>query len=205
VKRLLATSALIALGATAYRLLLREPVLTWGATRAEAAAPLPGDQLIDAPDGVSTRAISFDAPPEAVWPWLAQIGPAPRGGIYTYDWIENLLGLNMHSADTILEQYQHPAVGEQLGFGPNTMILEAVERDRHIVWRSADGNWVWAFVLVPTDSGGTRMISRNSFRLNRLVDRIGKFPMEPGSLVMERKMLLGFKQRAERLARERPA
>lgn len=200
---MLATSALIALGAALYRAFLREPILTWGATGSEVRASLPGDDLIDSPDGVSTRAISIDAPPGDVWPWLAQMGPSPRGGIYTYDWIENLLGLNMHSADTILEEFQHPEVGEELGLGANKMVLAAVEPDRHMVWRSSDGNWVWSFVLVPTGSGGTRMLSRNSFRLNRLQDRIGMLPMEPGSLVMERKMLLGFKERAERLARER--
>ncbi len=66
-------------------------------------------------------------------------------------------------------------------------------------WRSRDGNWVWAFILREQD-GRTRLISRNRFRLPRLVDRIGMIPMEPGSLVMERKMLLGIKQRAERLS-----
>jgi hypothetical protein len=77
-----------------------------------------------------------------------------------------------------------------------------VERERVLATRSADGNWVWSFVLDERD-GKTRLISRNRFRLPRLRDRIGMVPMEPGSLVMERKMLLGIKQRAEALARER--
>jgi hypothetical protein len=70
--------------------------------------------------------------------------------------------------------------------------------------RSADGNWVWSLVLDERD-GQTRLISRNRFRLPRLRDRLGMIPMEPGSLVMERKMLKGIKQRAERLAREQAA
>jgi hypothetical protein len=70
--------------------------------------------------------------------------------------------------------------------------------------RSADGNWVWSFVLEERD-GRTRLISRNRFRLPRLRDRLGMIPMEPGSLVMERKMLKGIKERAERLAREQAA
>jgi hypothetical protein len=65
--------------------------------------------------------------------------------------------------------------------------------------RSADGNWVWVFILEEKD-GRTRLISRNRFRLPRLRDKLGMIPMEPGSLVMERKMLLGIKRRAERLA-----
>ena len=69
----------------------------------------------------------IDAPASAVWPWLAQMGPAPRGGAYTYDWIENLLGLDMHSADQVLPEFQHPAVGDTIGLGANRMRIERVE------------------------------------------------------------------------------
>ena len=182
--------------AALYRALLRRPILTWGATRAEAGARLPGDELLEHADGVATRAISIDAPARAVWPWLAQMGPAPRGGAYTYDWIENLLGLDMHSADRVLPEFQHPAVGDTMGYGSNLMRLERVEPERVLAWRSEDGNWVWTFVLTERD-GGTRLISRNRFRLHTLAARIGMVPMEPGSLLMERKMLFGIKQRAE--------
>lgn len=183
-----------------YRLAGRRWVMQWGAASGEAAAQLAGDELIESPDGVSTRAISIDAPPDKVWPWIVQIGPAPRGGVYTYDWIENLLGLNMHSVDEVLPEFQHPEIGDAIGMGANTMIIELVDPNRAIAWRSADGNWVWSFVLREQD-GKTRLISRNSFRLNRLIDKIGMLPMEPASLIMERKMLLGMKERAERLAR----
>jgi hypothetical protein len=182
-----------------YYALLRRPILTWGATEAEATARLPGDELLEHADGVATRAISIEAPADAVWPWLAQIGPAPRGGAYTYDWIENLLGLNMHSADHVLPEFQHPQAGDTIGYGSNLMRLERVEPEHVLAWRSDDGNWVWTFVLSERD-GGTRLISRNRFRLPTLAARIGMVPMEPGSLLMERKMLLGIKQRAERLA-----
>jgi hypothetical protein len=86
------------------------------------------------------------------------MGPRPRGGAYTYDWIENLLGLNMHSADRVLPEFQHPQIGDTIG--------------------------------------------RNRFRLPTAIARIGMLPMEPGSLVMERKMLRGIKERAERLSVE---
>lgn len=184
-----------------YRSMGRRWVLEWGATAAEAASRLPGDELISEPDGVATRAITVNAPADMVWPWIVQIGPAPRGGVYTYDWIENLLGLNMHSVDEVLPEFQNPQIGDALGMGANKMIIELVDTNRAIAWRSADGNWVWSFVLHEED-GKTRLISRNSFRLPRLIDKIGMVPMEPGSLVMERKMLLGMKQRAERLARQ---
>ena len=155
--------------------------------------------MLEDADGVATRAVTIDAPPSAVWPWIAQMGPSPRGGAYTYDWIENLLGLDMHSADEVLPEYQHPEVGDGFGYGPNEMSYAIVDPEHVLATRSADGNWVWTFVL-EEQGGATRLISRNRFRLPALKDRIGMIPMEPGSLVMERKMLLGIKQRAERLS-----
>jgi hypothetical protein len=157
--------------------------------------------LLEDADGIATRAITIDAPRSAVWPWIAQMGPSPRGGAYTYDWIENLLGLDMHSADTVLPEYQHPHVGDGFGYGTNKMSFKIVEPEHVLATQSADGNWVWTFVLEEHD-GRTRLISRNRFRLPRPKDKVGMIPMEPGSLIMERKMLLGIKQRAERLAAE---
>ena len=187
-----------ALGVLGY-LRIRQPILTWGATQEEAAGPLPGDELLPAADGASTRAIDIDAPPSAVWPWLAQMGPSPRGGAYTYDWIENLLGLDMHSVDRVLPEYQHPRVGDTIELGSNRMRLELVKPRHALAWRSEDGNWVWTFVLV--DGGGrTRLISRNRFRLASLTARIAMLPMEPGSLVMERRMLGEIKRLSEGLA-----
>ena len=72
--------ASIAAAASLYQLLLRRPILNWGATDAEANARLPGDELLEEADGVATRAITIDAPASAVWPWIAQMGPSPRGG-----------------------------------------------------------------------------------------------------------------------------
>ncbi len=198
-KKLLEISAALALAAVLYTRRLRGPILTWGATADEAAARLPGDELLEDAGGVATRAITIDAPASAVWPWLAQMGPSPRGGAYTYDWIENLLGIDIHSVDRVLPEFQHPEVGEGFGLGVNRMSYARVEPERVLALRSADGNWVWSFVLDEQD-GRTRLISRNRFRLRRLRDRVGMLPMEPGSLVMERKMLRGIKQRAERLA-----
>ena len=190
----------VALGVVYVRF-VRSPILSWGATSAETDAALPGDELLTDPDTVATRAIDIDAPASVVWPWIAQMGPSPRGGAYTYDWIENLLGLDMHSVDHVLPEFQNPEIGDTIGYGSNRMQLERVEPERVLAWRSEDGNWVWTFVL-EEDEGSTRLISRNRFRLPSLVSRIGMLPMEPGSLVMERKMLNGIKQRAERLARE---
>jgi hypothetical protein len=191
--------ALAAVLLVIYSRLLRRRVLTWGASELEASSHLPGDELLDEADGVSTRAIGIEASAAAVWPWLVQMGPSPRGGAYTYDWIENLLGLNMHSADHVLPDFQDARVGDTIGLGSNEMRLERVEPGHVLAWRSADHNWVWSFVL-DERNGTTRLISRNRFRLSTPLGRLGMLAMEPASLVMERRMLLGIKQRAERLS-----
>lgn len=190
-----------------YRRALRAPILTWGASEGEAMRPLPGDDLLEGADVVSTRAVTIDAPPVDVWPWLVQMGPG-RGGAYTYDWIENLFGLGMHSADAVHPEWQELAVGDVLPGRASlpAMCVEVLEPEHALVLRSEDGDWVWAFTL--EDHGGaTRLLSRNRIALREpsLGDRLGMAVMEPGSLVMERRMLLGIKERAERLAGERKA
>ena len=200
-KTLLVTAGALIGGAALYRSFLRAPILTWGATRDEASRRLPGDELLEEADGTATRAITINAPPSAVWPWIAQMGPSPRGGAYTYDWIENLLGLNMHSVDHVLSEFQHPQVGDGFGYGPNKMSFRLVEPEHVLAAQSEDSNWVWTFVIEQTQEGKTRLISRNRFRLPKLKDKIGMIPMEPASLVMERRMLHGIKKRAENLGR----
>jgi hypothetical protein len=188
-----------------YNRLLREWVLTWGATAEEAVRRLPGDDLLDRADIVATRAIGIDAPPSAIWPWLVQMGPG-RAGAYTYDWIENLFRLNMHSADRIHPEWQNLGVGDVLRSREDRpgMRVEILDPERTLSNRSEAGDWLWTFVLVPVD-GSTRLISRNRIAMKGAAagQRLGMLVMEPGSLVMERKMLLGIKQRAERSVRQR--
>jgi hypothetical protein len=202
-RRIAPLGILAAAAAVAYHFRIRRAVLTWGAADGEADARLPGDELLEDADGVATRAIDVDAPAAAVWPWIAQMGPAPRGGAYTYDWVENLLGLDMHSVDRVLPEFQHPVLGDAIGYGSNLMRIERLEPERVLAWRSEDGNWVWTFVLEEND-GSTRLISRNRFRLPTFAARVAMLPAEPASLVMERKMLRGIKQRAEALAASQP-
>ncbi len=182
--------------------------LSWGATDAEVAGELPGDDLLVAPDMTATRGIWIDAPPEAVWPWLAQMGSG-RGGVYTYDWIENLFGLHMHSVDVVLPQFQQIEVGDAQTLGKNgpTMRVALCHPGETLVLRSDDGNWIWAFALRPQPRG-TRLVSRNRIATpdaSAVTRTFNRYVMEPGSLIMERKMLLGIKERAEHLARARTA
>jgi hypothetical protein len=195
-----AVGAAATLAPAAYIAFFRRRCLNWGARADEVAAKLPGDELLADPGLVTTRAITVHAPAGAIWPWLAQMGSG-RGGAYSYDWIENLLGLNMHSASQVLRQYQDIKVGDELPLGrPDAaMRVEVADPPRALAVRSTDQNWAWIFALLP-EGDSTRLISRN-----RIATKVMSPPsrlfyllfMEPGSLVMERKMLLGIKRRAE--------
>lgn len=188
----------------------------WGATDAELWRVLPGDDLLLHPRLDMTHAVSIDAPPAAVWPWIAQIGQG-RGGFYSYDFIENLMGLEMHSADRILPGHQMVRVGDILPLAPNGfgVPVAIVEPGRTLVvhgdTRQGDlpaemslisGDYlsvVWGWHLFEQPDGTTRLVERwladwnpspTNFLLYRLI-------LEPGAFLMERKMLLGIKQRAE--------
>jgi hypothetical protein len=190
-----------------YRARLRDWHMNWGANPEEIAMRLPGDELLEHADIVANRALRIDAPPSAVWPWLVQMGPG-RGGAYTYDWIENFLGLGMHSAKEINPEWQQLELGDTPSVKPGSepglsaMRVRVLEPERALVMASDDGKWVWEFHLFP-DDGGTRLLSRNRVKTSSSVPaRLAMAVMTPGSWVMERKMLLGIKERAERLHRE---
>jgi hypothetical protein len=206
-KRALRIGAGLAAGLAplAYPLFFRRRCLTWGARAGEVSMKLDGDDLLPGAGLVTTRAITIDAPPDAIWPWLVQMGSG-RGGAYTYDWIENLLGLNMHSADQILPQFQDLKAGDELPLGSGrVMTVEVLDPERTLAVRTGDGTWAWILALLPED-GSTRLISRNRIDTASLPPTTRPVRLlltEPGSLIMERKMLLGIKQRAEHLARNR--
>lgn len=187
-------------GALAYARLLRPRILNWGAAPEEMARCMPGDEII--PDAAlqTTRVITINAPQDCIWPWLAQMGPRPRGGAYTYDWIENLFGLDIHSVDRILPEFQHLEVGDRMGAGNLALTVRLVEPGWYLVLEWPGGQTTWTFGLYPQKDGATRLVSRNRMRGAGPLFRLYMFAfMEPGSLVMERKMLRGIKQRAERL------
>jgi hypothetical protein len=100
-------------------LLVRRASLRWGATDDELGMTLDGDDLLPNPDLTSTRAISIAAPRSAVWPWIAQLGQN-RGGFYTYDWLENLAGVEIHSTDTIEPELQIRSVGDDVNLAPGS-------------------------------------------------------------------------------------
>ncbi|MBK5109842.1 MAG: SRPBCC family protein [Thermoleophilia bacterium] len=183
----------------AYRLLLRPRHLRWGASNDETERSMPGDELIEEPDMISTRAISIEAPPDRVWPWVAQIG-RDRGGFYSYDWIENPFGLDIHSADRVVAEYQSPEAGERIALAPDGSgpDVELVEKDRLLVLREPGGGWTWTFMLEPSGDC-TRLLVRNRWSNagRPFFFRLFTTLIDPAVFVMERKTLRGIRERAE--------
>ncbi|MGY1666716.1 hypothetical protein [Geodermatophilus sp. SYSU D00696] len=185
----------------------------WGATRAEAGAVLPGDELVPGPAGQTTLAVTVAAPAEEVWAWLVQMGQ-DRGGMYSHDWLENALGLDIHTTDEIREEWQHLAPGDRVvvvreGWGPlpdgYAFRVVRVEPPRALVLRQAPPehpwNGVWSFHVLPGDAGGCRLLARSRTEVDpRLGARVAGRVLEPVTLVMTRRMLHGIRERAERRA-----
>jgi hypothetical protein len=183
----------------------RPRVLNWGSTDGEQRMSMPGDDIVPDASLQTTRAISIDAPPRDVWPWLVQMGPRPRAGAYTYDWIERLLGIDIENSDRILSEFQQLDAGQYIGLNDKGqgMQVRAIEHERFLVLQWIPARSTWTFSL-HAEGGGTRLISRNRLPGNGLWFWLSMVAfMEPGSLIMERKMLLGIKERAEDLARGR--
>jgi hypothetical protein len=170
---------------------------SWGATKDEAEGALPGDEFIaDAPWAEQTRAITIDAPVEDVWPWLAQIGQ-DRGGFYSYEWLENLAGCKMQNAERIHAEWQHRTVGDQVRLHPAGG-LRLLRFDQNEALAMEGG---WNLSLKSIDRGRSRLYARSRQRRNAA----GAFYVtliELPHFIMERKMLLGIKQRAEKLAHQ---
>jgi hypothetical protein len=177
-------------------------VLGWGATAAERSTTLPGDEILDAAAIQTTRAVTVEAGVEHIWPWIVQMGPRPRAGVYTYDWIERMLGIDIENADRILPEFQTLAVGERFTLNESSgLTVRRVEPGRALVLQWTPNDATWTFALLPDGPTRTRLLSRNRIPGGGVGFWAGMVPfMEPGSLVMERKMLLGIKERAERLA-----
>jgi hypothetical protein len=203
-RRIAAVSA--ALGAAAYAV-ARPRHLRWGATDVDLARAMPLDGAVPHPTYVTTRAVTIAAPPDDVWPWLAQMGESPRGGYYSYAWIERLMGMKVANADEVrpdLQQLEEGDVIDRTGY----MTVRAVEPGRHLVLgppeAAGDLDSTWCLALYPRPDGTTRLVSRVRARLPRGArGRIWWALLDPGQFLMERKMLLEIKRRAEALAAAR--
>jgi hypothetical protein len=188
-----------------YRALVRPRLLHWGATVDEAGADLPGDELMPHPDLTATRAITIHAAAADVWPWIAQLGQG-RGGFYSYDALENLIGCDIHSVDQMVPEWQDVEVGARFALAPEVALsAAAVEPGRALVVRGAVAmesapapyDFTWTFVLREVPDGPTRLVVRERYGYRTwwvpaLVETVTLL-----SFVMSRRMLHGIKERAE--------
>jgi hypothetical protein len=179
---------------------LRPRCVNWGAGQAEVEAAMPGDEVIPNPAYVSTHAVTIKAQREDVWPWLVQMGHQ-RGGLYTYDWIAQRLGLlDGPSAERIIPELQHLDIGDVIPIGHRRgWSVEELEPNRFLLVRlqAPAIECVWAWVLSEVDESHTRLVLRTRSRwrsplLAPLSHLVGLC-----SFLITRKHLLGIKQRAE--------
>jgi hypothetical protein len=185
--------------------LRRRHHLRWGASDGEVAAEMPGDALVAGAQYRATRAITIDAPPDAVWPWLVQVG-CLRAGWYSDDLLDNL---GHPSASRIVPELQPLEVGQRVPMSPKPGERTAFEvagfgREEWLLWVQPASTWAWR--LTPLPGGRTRLVTRLRTRydwrhpaaalLSLVLNEFGDYPMM-------RRMLLGIAGRAERLARAR--
>lgn len=205
------------LGTTIGAPVLRRRYNSWGATAAEVASAMPGDELVPNPRMGYTRAITIAASAEVVWSWLVQIGQG-RGGLYSFDGLENLARCDIHSTERIHPELQTLVAGDLIRLGAPAgypcFRVASVQPDEFLVLVAADptpphevatadspgGVATWQWQLRSTAEGrGTRLLARQRLTYPDNM-RVMWHVVEPISFVMERRMLRGIKQRAERLA-----
>ncbi len=173
----------------------------WGSTKGEIAGSLPGDALLPNARFRSTRAITIDAPPDAVWPWLVQVG-CGRAGFYSNDLLDNLAH---PSATTIVADLQHIEIGQWIPMSPTprpsdrtAFRVRSFTVNESLLWAKPDGTWSWQ--LTPVEHNGTRLVTRihAAYDWRHPVTAVfGMLLMEFGDFAMQRRMLRGIKARAE--------
>ncbi|PKN93610.1 MAG: hypothetical protein CVU44_09695 [Chloroflexi bacterium HGW-Chloroflexi-6] len=175
----------------------------WGATDAEIQATFPGDELVKNPASFLNRAITIQAQPEQIYPWLLQIG-ADKGGWYSYDWLETLANCPNTNADRIHDEWQGLTVGDEVKmcpgeFAPPPYIVAQLHPNRAIIMgHQENGEWVdlYQFVLIPQNDGSTRLVLRTrTMMIGGIWDVV-----HPIAFIMEQRMLRTVKERAEILA-----
>ena len=188
----------------AYAAIVRPWMLSWGATAAERSGPLPGDDVVPNANYVTTRAVTIDAPPDRVWPWLVQMGQ-DRAGFYTHNWVERLLRSGIKDVDAVHPEWQALAAGDlmrtnhDIGGTPMGWPVVSVDGPRSLVVRSKSmPAGTYAFVLEPIDADRTRLIVRD-----RAAWKMREWPFaaliyEPLHAYMETGLIRGLKRRAER-------
>jgi hypothetical protein len=169
--------------------------LTWGSTGEEIARPMPGDEVLEQPTFDATRAVTIEATPEDIWPWIVQIGYR-RAGFYSYDFLDND---GIPSAERILPEYQSLKLGDLIPLTNTANVkVTQLESPRFMVLVfEVEGTWsnaTWVWGLYPEDASHTRLVTRLRANAKEVRSRIF---LDLGEIIMMRKCMLGIKRRAE--------
>jgi len=210
---LVIAGAVATAGIATYALWLRRWQLKWGATNDEQKRSLPGDHIVFAPTANTTRAITIDASPADIWPWLVQMGKG-RGGLYSYDWLDIAFGyLDQPSIERILPEYQSLKAGDVIPIGrgeseKDDFYVHIADPFQALVIGANDLSFrdrvSWAMVLEPIGHEKTRLLVRVRYKFDPgMAGVLMNIVMEPASFLMLRKQMLTLKKLAERLASER--
>jgi len=200
-----------------YHFGLRQWCLHWGATEAELHSALPGDDLLPAYASEATHAITINASPQKIWPWLMQIGQ-DRSGFYSYTFLENAFGCEMPEVHRRVRDWKPRTAGETVWFcaprrfdGRGKMISAIVEPD-HAFAMVSSNDWLslqaggkaqdafWSFTLEPSQDGQTRLIARQRGGAPPTLSAqlLGRLFWEPAHFVMEQRMLRTIRNLAEK-------
>lgn len=179
----------------------------WGASPEERDRPLPGDDFIEEPQYLTTRAITVNAGPEDIYPWLAQMGYR-RGGLYSYDVLDRFFGiLDAPSAREILPEFQDLKPGDviPIGKGGDFPVMDLKLNEFLLLGGETDGaRWTWSTALYPQPDGTTRLVTRNrGSGMNSVWSRVGLIGLDLAAFIMVRRWLHVLKGRAEGLAARR--
>jgi len=195
-------AAVVVLAAVVFFGFYRPWQLRWGATPEELARSMPGDEIVHHPVFNATRAVTVNAGPEDIWPWIVQIG-FYRGGWYTYDLLDNP---GRRSAERIVPELQHMEVGDLVPFGPGKSagiwVKEFVPNRSMVWWNKKDDRTTWVWSLDPLPDGKTRLVTRVRAPVSwaEPLSAVWLVMLELADFPMMSKCLLGIKRRAETLA-----
>lgn len=203
--------AVMALGIVLYFGVVWQWMATWGATSQEITATLPGDELVSNPERVTTQAVTIRATPEQIYPWLLQIG-VDRGGMYSYDDLENLVGLNVHTIDSIDAKFQNVQAGDFWGFtpknysvqdGPGVFVMQLAP-NRAVVGCFGVASQppppctgTWQLVVQPQSNDTSRLILRSRTSPDSPLSGWFGRVFDGVTFIMQRGMLLGFRDRIQ--------
>jgi hypothetical protein len=198
----LTLAAAAVVGLALFLFVYRPWSLYWGATDEEIHRPMPGDEMLPDPGFNATRAVTIDASPEEIWPWLVQIG-YQRAGFYSYDRLDNS---GIPSADSIMSEYQDLVSGDSIAMSKSSFAtVRLLEPPRFMLLEfETAGTWAnstWAWGLYPEGTSQTRLVTRLRVRTPNIV---GRFLLDAFEIVMMRKCMLGIKQRVEQSRHARP-